>query len=80
MVVAVIGAGVIGSAVARSLAQSGYDGRVTATRRHVEQLRDLEKIGVTVTEDNRRAAREASIVILCVKPKDVRPWLPKLNS
>jgi len=80
MIVSVIGAGAIGSAVARSLIESSIVDRVIASRRHVEKIRNLEKIGVIVTGDNRRAAREADIVIICVKPKNVEKVLREIRD
>ncbi|KYH39336.1 MAG: pyrroline-5-carboxylate reductase [Candidatus Bathyarchaeota archaeon B23] len=69
--VAVIGAGVIGGAIARRLMESRAADRVIATRRRVERLRPLEELGVEATRDNRWAAGEADVVFLCVKPNDV---------
>ena len=64
--VAVIGAGAIGGAVAVALAESGW--RVIATRRRIERAKHLGEKGVELTSDNRRAAREADVIILAVKP------------
>ncbi|HIE18549.1 TPA: pyrroline-5-carboxylate reductase [Candidatus Bathyarchaeota archaeon] len=80
MIVSVIGAGAIGSAVARSLIESRIDDRVIASRRHVEKIKDLEKIGIQVTNDNRKAAGEADIVIVCVKPKDVEKVIREIRD
>mgnify|MGYP001131209003 CR=1 FL=1 len=80
MSVAILGAGVIGSAVAKSLLQSGYKGRILATRRQVEKIRELEKLGVIVTNDNRRAADEAEVIVLCVKPRDVEEVLKDIRN
>ena len=78
--IAVIGAGVIGGAIVKSLLKSGYDGEITATRRKVEKLRDLEELGSAITNDNRRAAKEREIVFICVKPNDVRKALYEISS
>jgi len=80
MIVSIIGAGAIGSAVAKSLIESRIVDRVIASRRHVEKIRELEKIGVHVTNDNRRAAGEADIIIVCVKPKDIEKVLREIQS
>jgi len=80
MIVSVIGAGAIGSAVARSLVESGVVDHVIASRRHVEKILELEKIGVKVTDNNRRAAGEADVVIICVKPKDVEKVLREIKD
>jgi pyrroline-5-carboxylate reductase len=70
--ISVIGAGVIGGAIAEALSTRC---RVTATRRQVKRLNGLEEKGVTVTTDNIRAASEADIIILSVKPSQVVPVL-----
>jgi len=78
--IAVIGAGAIGSAVVKSLLLSGYEGRIIATDVKVEKIKELEKLGVTATDDNKRAAKEAEIIILCVKPGDVEKVLREIRN
>jgi pyrroline-5-carboxylate reductase len=78
--VVVIGAGVIGGAIARSLTKSGYKGRIMATRRSAEELKGLEQLGVFITRDNKLATREADIVFLCVKPSDVAKVLKEVKE
>jgi len=80
LIVAVIGAGTIGSAVARNLARSSRGDHVIATDVRVELLEDLKKVGVDVTIDNRRAAKEADVIILCVKPRDARYVIEEIRS
>jgi len=67
--IAVIGAGTIGSAIARALAEAGHE--VIATRRHVEKVKWLEEYGVKVISDNVLAAEWAEVVFLAVKPSKV---------
>ena len=69
--VAVIGAGVIGGAIVKCLQESDEVGKVIATRRNLEALKELKALGAEVTADNRSAAKKAEVVILCVKPSDV---------
>ena len=78
MKVAVIGAGKIGRAVAEGLAKAGYE--VTATRRRIEEIKGLERLGVTVTRDNREASSKAEIIIISVKPKDVSSVLREIRG
>lgn len=70
----------IGEAVARSLLKSGYEGKVIATRRHVEKLAELEKLGITITSDNKKAAEDAEVIVLCVKPKDLEKVLTEIKD
>lgn len=79
MIVSIIGAGAIGSAVARILAESRIFKLVIATRRQVKKIKHLERIGVKVTGNNKEAAREADVIIICVKPKDVKGVLREIS-
>ncbi|MDK2868959.1 MAG: pyrroline-5-carboxylate reductase [Pyrococcus sp.] len=78
MKVAVIGAGTIGSAVARALAESNYE--VIATRRNIEKVKWLEKYGVKLEKDNKKASKEADIVIIAVKPSKVGKILEEIKE
>lgn len=69
MRIAVVGAGTIGGAIAVALKEAGHE--VVATRRNVEKASWLKEKGVTVTRDNRKAAGEADVVFLAVKPGKV---------
>ncbi|RJS84944.1 pyrroline-5-carboxylate reductase [Candidatus Bathyarchaeota archaeon] len=78
MRIAVIGAGKIGSAVAKAFLDAGY--QVTATRRKVEKLELLRRLGAEVTDDNRYACERADIIIVCVKPVDVEGVLNEVRE
>jgi pyrroline-5-carboxylate reductase len=78
--VAVIGAGVIGGAVVKSLLKSGYEGKITVAEIQPKKGMELEQLGVTVTSDNREAAREADVVFLCVKPNVLKTVLKEIRK
>jgi len=78
--IAVIGAGVIGGAVARRLSKSPDKYHVIATRRRVERLQELREMGVKTTSDNVEAAKKADILFICVKPGDVAGVLKEIRS
>jgi len=78
--VAVIGAGVIGRAIVKSLLKKKYRGKITATRRRIEEIKDLEKIGATVSRNNKEAARSSEIIFICVKPNDVENVLKEISK
>jgi len=78
--IAVIGAGVIGGAIVKSLLKSGYKGKITATRREVEKLKELEELGAVITQDNRKAAKQSNIIFICVKPDDVENVLKEIRN
>ncbi|HAH07524.1 MAG TPA: pyrroline-5-carboxylate reductase [Elusimicrobia bacterium] len=70
--IAVIGAGHIGTALMGGLLKAKLlpPGNLTASRRNETALEELRKsLGVHVTTDNRKAAKGADILLLCVKPQ-----------
>ncbi|MCA6214116.1 MULTISPECIES: pyrroline-5-carboxylate reductase [Thermococcus] len=77
MKIAVIGAGTIGSAVAKALAKN-YE--VIATRRKIEKIKWLEEYGIEITSDNRTAAKAADVVILAVKPNKIKKVLEEIRE
>ena len=77
MKIAVIGAGTVGSAVAKALSEK-YE--VIATRRRIEKVRWLEEYGVKVLRDNKIAAESADVIILTVKPNKVRKVLEEIGE
>ncbi len=78
--VAVIGAGVIGGAIVKSLLKSGYEGKITAADMQPKKLNDLEKLGITVTSDNKKAAQTSEIIFLSVKPNVVKTVLQEIGK
>jgi len=78
MRIAVIGAGTIGSAVAKALSESGHE--VVATRRGIEKAKWLEDYGVKLTRDNGEAVGRAEAVFLAVKPNKVGEVLGEVSE
>ncbi|MGA2875597.1 MAG: pyrroline-5-carboxylate reductase [Nitrososphaerales archaeon] len=78
--VAVIGGGKIGEAVARSFADSQEITKVIITKRNVSTLRHLQSSKVAVTQDNKRAAKEADVVIIAVKAGDAKNILNEISE
>ena len=78
--ITIVGAGVIGEAVAKCLSKSPYQYRIIATRRRTERLDELKSLGVEVTQDNAQAAKQANIIFICVKPRDVAGILKEIAS
>ncbi|MGQ9507636.1 MAG: pyrroline-5-carboxylate reductase [Candidatus Bathycorpusculaceae bacterium] len=77
--IAVIGAGVIGGAIVKSLIKKGYKGKVIATRRQINKLKELEKLGAIITTNNKEAAKKADVIFICVKPGDVGKVLKEIR-
>ena len=78
--IAVIGAGVIGGSIVKSLLKSGYDGKITVAEIQLEKTRELEQLGVMITRDNKKAAREADIIFVCVKPNILKTVLIEISK
>jgi len=78
---AVLGAGKLGGILLRAYLKKGLfsANRVTATVRHAERAAALtSELGVPVGTDNRKAVREADIVLLTVKPQTVAELLREI--
>lgn len=84
--ITIIGGGNLGIAIAEGLIDSKYSkaSNITVTRRNISLLNDLKKKGCNVESDNTKAVKNADIILLCVKPfqiKDVLKGISKnLNS
>src|SRR5437660_5730563 len=84
---AVLGTGKLGGILLRAYLKQGLFSpkRVTATVKHAEKASTLAKdLGVSVTTENRKAVKDADIVLLGVKPQVVGEVLkeiaPELNE
>lgn len=78
--IAVIGAGVIGGSVTKSLLKSGYKGKITVADVQLEKAKELETMGATLTCDNKKAVKNADVVFLCVKPNILKPVLEEIKK
>ena len=76
--IVVIGSGMMGSAIVKSLLKSEYSGKITATDFKQEKLKEMRKLGVVATSDNRKAAAESDIAFVVVKPTDVERILNEI--
>ena len=68
--ICIIGGGNLGSAIARGLVKAKWTkpANITVTKRQVHKIKDLEKLNIRTTSDNKRAVAEADIILLAVKP------------
>ena len=78
--IAVIGAGMMGGSIVQSLLKSGYEGKIIAVDIKPEKLEEHKKLGVATSTDSRKAAEEADVVFICVKPTGVKTVLTQINS
>ena len=70
---AMLGAGSMGRAILQGLLAAGVGtDQLVATGRNPERLAQLAAdLGIEVTDDNAAAVRDADVVVIAVKPKDV---------
>jgi len=80
--IAIIGGGNLGIAIAEGLINKKYTdpASITVTRRNISKLDGLKDKGVRVTADNIEAVRERDIVILAVKPYQIRDILVQISG
>jgi len=80
--IAIIGGGNLGVAIAEGLMQSGFvlPKHILVTRRNIQQLHDLERKGVLVSDKNDEALHYADLVILSVKPFQVEDVLEPIKK
>ncbi|MBD7981667.1 MULTISPECIES: pyrroline-5-carboxylate reductase [Oerskovia] len=78
---AVLGTGVMGETVLAGALRAGWlPTDAVATVRRAERGRELEeRHGVTTTTDNTTAVRDAGLVVVAVKPKDVAGLLAEVS-
>ena len=80
--IAILGAGNIGSAVARGLVGAGLlpAGHITLTRRKIKGLDELKRDGFHVTPDNRAALTNADLVFISVTPQQLNSLLEETRE
>jgi pyrroline-5-carboxylate reductase len=78
--ITVIGAGMMGSGIIKSLLKGDYKGTITAVDIVPERLKDMENLGVEISSDNRKSSAEADIVFIIVKPGDVEKVLKEISK
>jgi len=78
MKVHIIGGGNLGVSIAIGLAKFSKNNLVTITRRNTASILHLEKLGITVSTDNKHQIQEADIIILTIKPYQVNTVLAEI--
>ena len=80
--IAIIGGGNLGTAIAEGLIKSKFckPSDITITKRNISTLDHLVKKGVIVTSDNNTAIRSSELVILAIKPFQVKDVLNSVKK
>ncbi len=80
--ITIIGGGNLGSAIANGLIKKNFclPEQITITKRNPDTLSSLKAKGITVTNDNSAAVKNADIIILAVKPFQAKEVLESVNG
>jgi pyrroline-5-carboxylate reductase len=80
--IAIIGGGNLGAAIAEGLIKSKFISpqNLTVTRRHIEALYNLKALGVNITSDNAAAIQKSDVIIVALKPYNVKEVLEGLRE
>lgn len=80
--IAIIGGGNLGAAIAEGLIKSEFVSpqHITITRRNVDALQHLKAVGVTTSSNNREAIQNSNVIIVALKPYNVKEVLEGLKE
>jgi pyrroline-5-carboxylate reductase len=80
--IAIIGGGNLGAAIAEGLIKSQFvtPQHITITRRNVEALQHLKAAGVHTTSNNKEAIQNSDVIIVALKPYNVKEVLEGLKE
>jgi len=79
--IAILGAGNIGTSIARGIAQSGEfkAENIVLTRRRIELLDEFKEMGFQVQKNNKDAVECSNIIILAVEPHQINGLIQEIN-
>lgn len=80
--IAIIGAGNLGTALAKGLLQTEFlkPENLTLTKRNLTSLEEFKQQGVHISADNSLAVKNSTILIVSLKPYNVKEVLENLRS
>ena len=75
--IAILGGGNLGGAIAEGLIKSQFvsSEQITVTRRNIDAISHLKALGVTVTSENDTAIKNSDVIIVSLKPYNVKEVL-----
>lgn len=80
--ITIIGGGNLGKAIAEGLIVSNYinPSQLTVTRRNLKALKALADKGVNVYSDNKEAVKNADLIILAIKPFQIKKIMEEIKN
>lgn len=80
--IAIIGGGNLGAAIAEGLIKSEFvtPQHITITRRNIDALQHLKAQGVNTTSNNKEAIQNSNVIIVALKPYNVKEVLEGLKE
>lgn len=80
--IAIIGGGNLGTAIAEGLLKSKFSkpSDIIITKRVPSTLKDLKENGVAVSDDNNEAVRNSELIILSVKPFQIKEVIEGIRN
>lgn len=80
--IAIIGGGNLGAAIAEGLIKSQFvkPQQITVTKRNLDPILHLKSLGVNITSDNQAAIRSSEVIIVALKPYNVKDVLEGLKQ
>jgi pyrroline-5-carboxylate reductase len=80
--ICIIGAGNLGVAIARGVVRAGLlkADQVILTRRNPDKLAAMQQEGFVVTDNNKDAVQQSSMIILCIQPKQTAGVVAEIAS
>lgn len=81
MNITIIGGGNLGSAIATGLIASKFAkaSNITVTKRNLQTIAHLKKLGVKTSGNNRKSIQDARLIIIAVKPFQVKDVLENVR-
>ena len=80
--IAIIGGGNLGTAIAEGLIKTGFarPNNIIVTKRNIATLKSLSEKGVQVSDDNNMAIKKSELIVLAVKPFQVKEVLQGIQK
>ena len=80
--IAILGGGNLGGAIAEGLIKSQFvsSEQITVTRRNTDAIHHLKALGVAVTRENDTAVKDSDVIIVSLKPYNVKEVLESVKA